>query len=82
MTLQERITLGTHAERLMEDPAFAAACEAAEEKITSEWKTSQSVEFRERAHAQMTALYEIVTQLGVLIGDAEMAKAERDKEEG
>lgn len=73
------ITLGRGAERLMAEEAFEKAVERVEQDIISEWKVAETVGAREKAHARMEVLYDVVRALGAVRDDGAMEEAKEDE---
>lgn len=58
------------ARKLFENPAFKAACEAVEERMTVMWKSSTATEeIRERCWMQLQALMAVIRALREAIED-------------
>lgn len=78
MSDREIIELGRQARRLMDEPAFERAVSEVEQDIVAEWKSADMVGGREKAHAKMQVLFDLVEQLAAIYGAGLM---EEEKEE-
>jgi hypothetical protein len=76
----ERIALAEQAHAFRTSPVYTQVREAAEAGLFLRWKTSSTVEERERCHAVLEALEALDGQLLALVNDGEMAK--RDEQRG
>lgn len=54
---------GKMAHRILTDPVFEAAVEAADAAFVAEWRAAVSVESRERAHIKQEVLQEVLAGL-------------------
>lgn len=75
MADEQTIQKGRVAERILEDDVFQEALDMADERIIEEWRSAETTEERERAHAQQAALTVVVNQLRIL---ADRARWEED----
>ena len=63
----DAVRMGLAAVRLMHDPAFSAAMEKSYARCFAEWQEAGSIEGRELAHAKLSALKIMETELEVLV---------------
>lgn len=70
------IALGLSAQSVLGDEAFLAAVEMARAQVVQRWSEAQTVEERERCHAEYMAIPALVVQLRTLYdrGQAELAE--------
>lgn len=64
--MADKVKEGRVAARILADDVFRKAVDMAEESIITEWRNANDVEVRERAHAKLGALEEVLHQLRVL----------------
>ena len=70
-----RIRKGSKADAILGDPVFVEAMGRLETEWVGKWRKGKTVEEREHAHFMLKAAEEIRHQLGVIVGDGELAKA-------
>lgn len=76
---EDKIRDGQQAERILNDPVFQRAVEQTEEKYVREWKTSEDPAERERLHARVNGLQDIVQQLHRIVNGATWERHEQAK---
>jgi hypothetical protein len=69
------IEKGHQAQRILNDPVFQEAVQAADDQFVYNWRNAPTIEDRERAHAMQAALQAVVQELEVIVGRADMEKA-------
>lgn len=74
MTSEEEVTRGAAAKRLCEDPLFIEAMTKVEANTIQAWRSGDTPQKREAAHAKLKALEEIATQLRIVIQYGEVAE--------
>lgn len=84
MTVEERLALGKHAERLIADELFVAACRAVDAKLRDEvFRTAlPDTEKREEIFAEYKGFQRILERLTAWKADGKIAEAEADRAGG
>lgn len=75
-----KIGQGERAARLLEDDAFHEAVKRVRNDIVDGWEVAETVGERERAHAKVEVLGDIVRALSAVAGDGEMEKLKIEDE--
>lgn len=73
--MMDAIEKGNQAQRILNDPVFQEAVQAADEQFIHDWRSAHTVEGRERAHARQAALQAVVQELEVIIGRADVERS-------
>lgn len=73
--MEDAIREGYAAERILNDPVFQKAVEAADETFVAEWRRAETSQGRERAHAMQAALARVVEELEILMGRRDFEEA-------
>lgn len=70
---QQAVDDGLRAGQILQDDVFKKAVAAARKSIIEAWEAATTAEAREKAHAELRALSTVMTKLGALQVDGEMA---------
>lgn len=75
LTQDTKVRAGSRADAILGDPVFVQAMDRLEAEWVGKWRKGKTVEEREHAHFMLKAAEEIRHQLGMIVGDGELAKA-------
>lgn len=74
------IQLANQAELLKNNEAFDLAIAALEQEVVREWVDADTVGARERAHAKINVIQDVVDRLDEIIGAGAIEQDRRDRE--
>lgn len=76
---EHKVRSGREAKLILDSPGFKGAVLRVEQSLIAMWRTGKTVELRETAFAQLTALQEVVKQLRMMLGEGEYVQARTDR---
>lgn len=71
---RDTVRYGNVAQRILKDPVFVDALADLETEYIDRWKQSEDPDERERLHAQVSVLDDVVKQLKIFVDRAEQEK--------
>lgn len=73
----DEVEIGRQAARILNDDVFKLAVSMADDRFVDMWRTAETPEGRERAHALQAALVEVMKQLEIIAANGEIAAQRR-----
>lgn len=72
--MSDTVREGRIARRMLEDDVFERAVDRADETFVEQWRSADTMEEREQAHAKQAALAEVIRQLRIIADDGKLAE--------
>lgn len=77
--LTQRAARGRRVTQLQQDPDLVAILQECEDRAVSDWKKATTVELREVAHANLSAIERVRRQFRAIADDGRLAEMELEK---